>query len=152
VSPVSKHDAFPRGFVRLTPEALKVINDLVVQVVVDLGLEDGTKLRVDTTVVQTDNLSRLDQRGIDRYIPLRAIRKLSRDFNNIKVRSFILNGAPFRTHLRTLGREGAFREHIAVQDKYAFGFGRLFGSPGKGKWSGRSGQSLCAGYWTAQRN
>jgi len=52
--PVPKHDAFNRGFNRLTPETLKVVNDLVVQAAVDLGLEDGTKLRVDTTVVQTD--------------------------------------------------------------------------------------------------
>src|SRR6202043_1917919 len=51
---VPKHDAFGRGFNRLTPETLKAINDLVVQAAVDLGLEDGTKLRVDTTVVQTD--------------------------------------------------------------------------------------------------
>src|SRR5216684_168465 len=51
---VPKHDAFNRGFNRLTPETLKAINDLVVQAAVDLGLEDGTKLRVDTTVVQTD--------------------------------------------------------------------------------------------------
>ena len=49
-----KHDAFNRGFNRLRPETLKVANDLVVQAAVDLGLEDGTKLRVDTTVVQTD--------------------------------------------------------------------------------------------------
>src|SRR5258708_36829696 len=52
--PVPKHDAFGRGFNRLTPETLKAINDLVVQAAVDLGLEDGTKLRVDTTVVQSD--------------------------------------------------------------------------------------------------
>jgi transposase, IS5 family len=52
--PVPKHDAFNRGFNRLTPETLKAVNDLVVQAAVDLGLEDGTKLRVDTTVVQTD--------------------------------------------------------------------------------------------------
>lgn len=52
--PVPKHDAFGRGFNRLTPETLKAINDLVVEAAVDLGLEDGTKLRVDTTVVQTD--------------------------------------------------------------------------------------------------
>jgi IS5 family transposase len=51
---VPKHDAFGRGFNRLTPETLKAINDLVVQAAVDLGLEDGAKLRVDTTVVQTD--------------------------------------------------------------------------------------------------
>jgi transposase, IS5 family len=46
--------AFHRGFTRLTPETLKLINDLVVQAAVELGLEDGHKLRVDTTVVQTD--------------------------------------------------------------------------------------------------
>src|SRR5467141_3564872 len=52
--PVPRHDAFHRGFNRLTPETLKAINDLVVQAAVELGLEDGQKLRVDTTVVQTD--------------------------------------------------------------------------------------------------
>src|SRR4029453_13101960 len=29
--PVPKHDAFQRGFVRLTPQTLKAVNDLVVQ-------------------------------------------------------------------------------------------------------------------------
>jgi transposase, IS5 family len=53
-SAVPKHDAFQRGFVRLTPQTLKAVNDLVVQAAVELGLEDGAKLRVDTTVVQTD--------------------------------------------------------------------------------------------------
>jgi transposase, IS5 family len=51
--PVPRHDAFHRGFNRLTPETLKAINE-VVQAAVELGLEDGQKLRVDTTVVQTD--------------------------------------------------------------------------------------------------
>jgi IS5 family transposase len=52
--PVPKHDAFNRSFNRLTPQTLKTINDLVVQAAVGLGLEDGAKLRVDTTVVETD--------------------------------------------------------------------------------------------------
>jgi len=52
--PVPRHDAFNRGFNRLTPQTLKDINERVIQAAVDLGLEDGTKLRVDTTVVQTD--------------------------------------------------------------------------------------------------
>ncbi len=52
--PVPKHDAFNRGFNRLTPQTLRAVNDLVVQAAVDLGLEDGARLRVDTTVVQTD--------------------------------------------------------------------------------------------------
>ncbi|MBT1517569.1 hypothetical protein KIP88_45695, partial [Bradyrhizobium sp. SRL28] len=47
-------NAFHRGFNRLTPETLKAINNLVVQAAVELGLEDGQRLRVDTTVVQTD--------------------------------------------------------------------------------------------------
>ena len=52
--PVPRHDAFHRGFTRLTPATLMAINDLVVRAAVELGLEDGQKLRVDTTVVQTD--------------------------------------------------------------------------------------------------
>jgi transposase, IS5 family len=52
--PVPKHDAFNRGFNRLTPETLKAVNELGVEAAVVLGLEDGAKLRVDTTVVETD--------------------------------------------------------------------------------------------------
>src|SRR6266576_3667693 len=52
--PVPKHDAFNRGFNRLTPATLKAVNDLVVQAAVGLGLEDGARPRVDTTVVETD--------------------------------------------------------------------------------------------------
>src|ERR1700751_247075 len=50
---VPKHDAFNRSFNRLTPATLKAINDLIVEAAVKLGLEDGSKLRVDTTVVET---------------------------------------------------------------------------------------------------
>jgi len=52
--PVPKHDAFQRAFVRLTPQTLMAVNELLVEAAVALGLEDGKKLRVDTTVVQTD--------------------------------------------------------------------------------------------------
>src|SRR5947209_4829500 len=52
--PVPKHGAFNRAFNRLTPETLQAVNELVVQAAVDVGLEDGQRLRVDTTVVQTD--------------------------------------------------------------------------------------------------
>src|SRR5215470_11954634 len=51
---VPKHDAFNRSFNRLTPATLQAVNDLVVEAAVKLGLEDGSKLRVDTTVVETD--------------------------------------------------------------------------------------------------
>lgn len=51
---VPKHDAFNRAFNRLPPATLKAINQAVVQAAVQLGLEDGKKLRVDTTVVETN--------------------------------------------------------------------------------------------------
>jgi IS5 family transposase len=51
---VPKHDAFNRAFNRLTPATMEAINRAVVQSAVQLGLEDGRKLRVDTTVVETD--------------------------------------------------------------------------------------------------
>jgi transposase, IS5 family len=51
---VPKHDAFNRAFNKLRPQTLKALNELVLKAAVDRGLEDGKKLRVDTTVVETD--------------------------------------------------------------------------------------------------
>jgi IS5 family transposase len=51
---VPKHDAFNRAFNKLRPQSLQAINDLVIKAAVDLGLEDGKRLRVDTTVTETD--------------------------------------------------------------------------------------------------
>jgi len=51
---VPLHDAFNRAFNRLTPATLSAINHLVVQSAVELDLEDGKQLRVDTTVVETN--------------------------------------------------------------------------------------------------
>ena len=51
---VPKHDAFNRAFLRITPATLQTINQTVIQAAVKLGMEDGTKLRVDTTVVETN--------------------------------------------------------------------------------------------------
>ncbi len=51
---VPKHDAFNRAFNRLTPTTLEAINEMVVKSAVNLGLENGKKLRVDTTVVESD--------------------------------------------------------------------------------------------------
>ncbi len=52
--PVPKHDAFHRAFCRLTPATVRALNEAVVQAAIELGLEDGARLRVDTTVVETD--------------------------------------------------------------------------------------------------
>jgi transposase, IS5 family len=51
---VPKHDAFNRAFNRLTPATMQTIHRAVVQAAVQLGLEDGKQLRIDTTVVETD--------------------------------------------------------------------------------------------------
>jgi transposase, IS5 family len=51
---VPQHDAFNRAFNRLTPATLQAVNDAVVRAAVTLGLEDGKKLRADSTVVETD--------------------------------------------------------------------------------------------------
>jgi IS5 family transposase len=51
---VPRHGAYNSSFNRLTSAMLKTINELVVEAAVKLGVEDGSKLRVDTTVVETD--------------------------------------------------------------------------------------------------
>jgi hypothetical protein len=51
-----------------------------------------------------------------------------------------------------VARSGSVRASVTVHDKFASGTGRLFGTSGRGRWSGRAGSAQCAGYWTAQRN
>lgn len=51
---VPNHQTFNRNFNRLTPETLRLLNDAVILVAVDLGVEDGRKQRMDTTVVQSN--------------------------------------------------------------------------------------------------
>ena len=52
--PVPQHNAFNQAFNRLTPATVEKINDAVIQAAVQDGLEDGNKLRADTTVVESD--------------------------------------------------------------------------------------------------
>jgi IS5 family transposase len=51
---VPKHDAFQRAFTQITPATMQAINQVLIQAAVKLELEDGAKLRVDTTVVETN--------------------------------------------------------------------------------------------------
>jgi hypothetical protein len=46
---------------------------------------------------------------------------------------------------------GAVTASVSVVDKVASGSGKLSNLSGRGHWSGRAGQSTCAGYWTAQK-
>ena len=51
---VPSHQAFHRAFSRLTPDTVRGLNAAVVGAAVALGIEHGSALRVDTTVVQTN--------------------------------------------------------------------------------------------------
>jgi len=51
---VPSHHAFHRAFQRLRPETLRELNEVVVQAAVKMGIEDGKKLRVDSTVVESN--------------------------------------------------------------------------------------------------
>jgi IS5 family transposase len=55
-SPVPRHNAFNHAFNRLTPETVEKLNEAIVAAAVEDGLEDGKKLRADTTVVETNIL------------------------------------------------------------------------------------------------
>lgn len=51
---VPNHQTFNRNFNRLMPETIRLLNDAVIQVAVNLGVEDGRRQRMDTTVVQSN--------------------------------------------------------------------------------------------------
>jgi IS5 family transposase len=51
---VPSHQAFHRCFVKLTAATMEAINRAVLRAAVDLGIEDGKRSRVDTTMVETN--------------------------------------------------------------------------------------------------
>ncbi len=51
---VPSHQTFNRAFNRLTPDTLHALNQAVVKAALALNVEDGKKLRIDTTVVETN--------------------------------------------------------------------------------------------------
>lgn len=51
---VPGHRAFHRAFCRLTPNTMHALNAAVVKAAINMGLENGKRLRVDTTVVESD--------------------------------------------------------------------------------------------------
>ena len=59
------------------------------------------------------------------------------------------NLVKFKGHV---AKSGSVHASVTVHDKFASGTGRLFGTSGRGKWTGRAGSERCSGYWTAQRN
>src|SRR5713101_4132024 len=126
---VPKHDAFNRGFNRLTPETLKVVNDLVVQAAVDLGLEDGTKLRVDTTVVQTDihhptdntllwDAVRVVTRLVGRLLKVLELRRIKGFCNRTRsARRRMYEIQRMTTRQRSTDQTGTYRELIGIAEE-----------------------------------
>jgi transposase, IS5 family len=126
---VPKHDAFSRGFNRLTPATLEAINDLVVQAAVDLGLEDGGKLRVDTTVVQTDihhptdntllwDVVRVVTRLIGRLgkvLKLRRIKGFRNRTRSARRRMYVIQR--MTTRQRQTEQTGTYRELIGIAEE-----------------------------------
>jgi hypothetical protein len=51
-----------------------------------------------------------------------------------------------------VAKSGSVHASVTVHEKFASRTGRLFGTSGRGTWSGREGSGRCSGYWTAQRN
>jgi IS5 family transposase len=96
---VPKHDAFNRSFNRLTTATLKAINDLVVEAAVKLGLEDGSKLRLDTTVVETDI-----HHPTDNTLLWDVVRVLTRLLGRLAKALKLRRIAPFRNRSRAAHR------------------------------------------------
>jgi IS5 family transposase len=136
--PVPQHNAFHRAVARLTPATLRAVNDLVVEAAVDLGLEDGTKLRVDTTVVQTDI-----HYPTDGTLLWDAVRVLSRLLGRLgkllgrRIKGFRNRTRAARRRMQALQRmsatqrqrqqAGKYRELIAIAEQVVAG--RPIGAP-----------------------
>src|SRR5438094_2678894 len=114
-----KHDAFSRAFNRLRPETLQAINDLVVRAAVDLGLEDGKKLRVDTTVSETDIHHPTDNTLLWDVVRVvtRLIGRLEKVLPN-RINNFPNRTRSARRRMQEIQRMTARQRHDRQQDKY----------------------------------
>jgi IS5 family transposase len=118
--PVPKHDAFHRGFTRLTPATLKAINDLVVQAAVALELEDGQKLRVDTTVVQTDIHHPTDNTLLWDVVRVvtRLVGRLAKAMERRRIKGFCDRTRAARRRMLTIQRMTTTQRHHQQIGKY----------------------------------
>ncbi len=117
--PVPKHDAFNRAFNRLTPQTLEAINQAVIQAAVDLGLEDGKKLRVDTTVVETNIHYPTDSTLL--WDSVRTITRLVEDLHRKLpqgVEGFTNRTRSARRRMQEIERMSARERQVQQQPKY----------------------------------
>jgi IS5 family transposase len=117
--PVPKHDAFNRAFNRLTPETLRDINQRVIQAAVQLGLEDGKSLRVDTTVVETNIHYPTDATRL--WDSVRTITRLIEDLHEQLpdgVQGFTKHTRSARRRMQALQRMSAAERSRQQEPKY----------------------------------
>ena len=116
---VPQHDAFNRAFNRLAPATLQAINRAVVEAAVQLGLEDGKQLRVDTTVVETDIHYPTDATLLwDTVRTLtRLVDKLHRELPR-GVQGFPNRTRSARRRMQELERMSATQRHTQQEPKY----------------------------------
>lgn len=117
--PVPKHDAFNRAFKRLTPQTLQAINKLVVRAAVALGLENGKKLRVDTTVVETDIHHPTDSTLL--WDTVRVVTRLVRQLNELLpkgVGAFTIRTRAARRRMQAIERMTPKQRSQRQEDKY----------------------------------
>lgn len=116
---VPKHDAFNRAFNRLTPTTIEVINELVVKSAVALGLENGKKLRVDTTVVETDIHHPTDSALL--WDTVRVVTRLVGDLDNLLpqgVPGFTNRNRSARRRMQEIQRMTPKERHRRLIPKY----------------------------------
>jgi len=116
---VPKHDAFNRAFNRLTPTTIQAINQIVVQAAVQLDLEDGKQLRVDTTVVETNIHFPTDATLL--WDTVRAVTRLVEDLHKILprgVQGFTNRTRSARRRMQALERMTAQERHTQQEPKY----------------------------------
>jgi IS5 family transposase len=116
---VPKHDAFNRVFHRLTPATLQAINQVVIQAAVELGLEDGKRLRVDTTVVETHVHFPTDATLL--WDTVRTVTRLVMDLDERLprgVQGFTNRTRSARRRMQELERMTAQERHTQQEPKY----------------------------------
>lgn len=116
---VPKHDAFNQAFNKLRPATIQAINDLVVRGAIGLGLEDGKKLRVDTTVSETDIHHPTDSTLL--WDAVRVITRLVGRLGKLLprgVQGFTNRKRAARRRMQEIERMTAKQRHDQQKDKY----------------------------------
>jgi transposase, IS5 family len=116
---VPQHDAFNRAFNRLTPATLQAVNQAVVETAVQLGLEDGKRLRVDTTVVETNVHFPTDATLL--WDTVRTVTRLVGHLDEILprgVQGFTNRTRSARRRMQQLERMTAQERHTQQEPKY----------------------------------